>query len=416
MSITITHTHVNDGTPDNITPVEWNATHTVVIGTGSITGSMLANTAVTPGIYTNANITIDAQGRVTSATNGSGGGITNSAGNHVVMVSDGTNAIASGISDDGTTVSTARKLVLGGGSQFSATTLNTMNQLSDATTGFAIQDLAAHSKYEAIPFLVWTPPTTTYDTTLQASAYWGIDVECTPTHVAGTNALTLVGIHINTQILSAGGSDVVFPIYTEAGAGVSVFKDGIQAGASKFTSTVNVATSFTTGAVGSSKCTIDSSGNVQIASGGNITQHGTPTAGTNIFGDLTMFGDPTLTGNNAYFSSNSLNGAWDSNATDHLSINRDGYHNSNTQFRDLLLYDGKENLISKLTGSTGEFYATTLRAGGSAGGQFRSGVVTPNTNITGNQGDYYTWVGGGTSTTLWVKESGNGTNTGWVSK
>jgi hypothetical protein len=45
-----------------------------------------------------------------------------------------------------------------------------------------------------------------------------------------------------------------------------------------------------------------------------------------------------------------------------------------------------------------------------------AGTGTPNGVVTGNPGDLYLNFSGGAGTTLYVKESGANTNTGWVGK
>lgn len=55
-------------------------------------------------------------------------------------------------------------------------------------------------------------------------------------------------------------------------------------------------------------------------------------------------------------------------------------------------------------------------AGTVAAGNFKRGTGSPENVVTGSVGDLYTRTDGGANTTLYVKESGNNSNTGWVAK
>jgi hypothetical protein len=55
-------------------------------------------------------------------------------------------------------------------------------------------------------------------------------------------------------------------------------------------------------------------------------------------------------------------------------------------------------------------------ATGSGTGRFIAGLGDPNGKLTGNVGDIFQRIDGGVNSTLYIKESGNGTNTGWTAK
>jgi hypothetical protein len=80
----------------------------------------------------------------------------------------------------------------------------------------------------------------------------------------------------------------------------------------------------------------------------------------------------------------------------------------------LYLADDAGTVTAEIVRPTGAATFRSVRTGGPGGAQWSSGAGIPNGAVVGSPGDLYSNTNGGAGTTLWAKESGVATNTGWV--
>lgn len=364
-------------------------------------------------------------------TGGGGGGVTNAAANHVMMVSDGTNAVGSGQSDDGTIFKSTRQVQIGPTAPSSSQpVLITRGATTDTAQVWIQSDDVNHvgslGNNEMIQLVLRN--NTTFDTTTNSGHASAIDIVVNGTIAAGANPLENIGIAIAGHVTGAGVSNYAIKSTDQVAI---VQHDGPTAlGGPSGTSVVglgNAVKRFTV--LDASPTTITPQldiGVVAPVDGYNMHVKNTAT-GVSAMG-IALQGDTAVTAAVApqivlYRNAGGLGSQFGIIGMDNGSGAILGaaaasdivIANYATSKKVHLAAGGNLGLSVDSAGNV-VLANAVLQIGGTSGTRIRSGALTPNTNVVGSIGDLYTWTGGGAGTTLWVKESGAATNTGWVSK